>query len=78
MSEPTGEWVIAEIQVALQEAVARIGRDRLILCRCDSPEALRVGRTMGISLYQGRYFDALLEEARTRADEVEPAKAVPR
>ncbi|MBX6322949.1 MAG: EAL domain-containing protein [Rhodospirillaceae bacterium] len=47
----------------LMAAVDRIGRDRLILCRCDSPEALRVGRAMGINLYQGRYFDGLLKEA---------------
>lgn len=51
----------------LVAAAARIGRDRLILCRCDSPEALRVGREMGITLYQGRYFDSLLQEARATA-----------
>jgi EAL domain-containing protein (putative c-di-GMP-specific phosphodiesterase class I) len=47
----------------LREAAARIGRERLILCRCDSPEALRVGRAMGVTMYQGRYFDGLLREA---------------
>lgn len=46
----------------LREAAQRIGRERLILCRCDSPEALRVGRAMGVSMYQGRYFDGLLRE----------------
>lgn len=47
----------------LREAAARIGRERLILCRCDSSEALRVGRAMGVTMYQGRYFDGLLRDA---------------
>jgi hypothetical protein len=51
----------------LRDAAARIGHDRLILCRCDSPEALRVGRAVGISLYQGRYFDGLLQDAKAPA-----------
>ena len=57
---------------ALRQAAARIGRDRLILCRCDLPEALRVGRSMGITLFQGRYFDTLLQEAKVRASRRRP------
>jgi hypothetical protein len=59
----------------LRAAAARIGRDRLILCRCDSPEALRVGRSMGLTLYQGRYFDSLLQEAKASQDAPRAASA---
>lgn len=41
----------------LKEAVDRIGGKRVILCRCDSPEAIEYGRALGISLFQGRYID---------------------
>jgi EAL domain-containing protein (putative c-di-GMP-specific phosphodiesterase class I) len=48
----------------LAEASARIGSEHLILCRCDSPKVLQIGRSMGIALYQGRYFDAVLHKMK--------------
>ena len=33
---------------------------RVILCRCDNRAAIEYGQAMGISLFQGRYIDGLL------------------
>jgi EAL domain-containing protein (putative c-di-GMP-specific phosphodiesterase class I) len=44
----------------LLEAVRRCGQNRIILCRCDSPYSLNYGRTLGLSLFQGRYVDQVL------------------
>ena len=44
----------------LKEHVDRCGRARIILCRCDSDEAVRFGQSLGITMYQGRYIDRLL------------------
>jgi c-di-GMP-related signal transduction protein len=43
----------------LKSAVNRIGRDRVILCRVDSEDALKAGEALGITLYQGRLIDGL-------------------
>jgi EAL domain-containing protein (putative c-di-GMP-specific phosphodiesterase class I) len=37
-------------------------RGRTILSRCDSEAAIRVGRQMGITLFQGRYVDSMMRE----------------
>jgi EAL domain-containing protein (putative c-di-GMP-specific phosphodiesterase class I) len=44
----------------LRDAVALAGPSRVILCRCESDEAVVWGRSLGITMYQGRYVDALL------------------
>lgn len=44
---------------ALKSAVARIGRERVVLCRVDSDDALKAGDALGITLYQGRLIDGL-------------------
>lgn len=43
----------------LAAAVKRVGTDRVVLCRCDTPGALAWGRSIGITLYQGRFIDFL-------------------
>lgn len=43
----------------LASAVKRMGTDRVVLCRCDTPGALAWGRSIGITLYQGRFIDFL-------------------
>jgi len=43
-----------------REAVRLAGGAKVILCRCDGPEAVEFGQSVGISLYQGRYIDRLL------------------
>jgi len=45
--------------IPLKNAVNRIGRERVILCRVDSDFALKAGEALGITLYQGRLIDAL-------------------
>ncbi len=45
---------------ALGERIAEIGRARTILARCDDADAIQFGRTVGISLFQGRHLDELM------------------
>ena len=45
-----------ELAVAVQAA----GNNRVILCRCDNRSAIEYGHGLGISLFQGRYLDTLL------------------
>lgn len=45
----------------LAEAVKTTGANRIILCRCDNQQAVQYGQGMGISLFQGRHLDALLD-----------------
>lgn len=48
---------------ALAKAIAACGARRVILCRCDSRQAVEYGQALGLSLFQGRYIDALLDPA---------------
>ncbi len=50
----------------LKAALARMGEQRVILNRCDAPEALHVGQSLGIDLYQGYHLDNLLEGSDLR------------
>lgn len=45
---------------ALSEAVKRCGANRVILCRCDTRQAIDYGQAMGISLFQGRFIDKVV------------------
>lgn len=44
---------------ALKAAIARIGRERVVLCRVDSADGLKAGEALGITLYQGRLIDGM-------------------
>jgi len=44
----------------LISAVLATGTNRVILCRCDNKSAIEYGQAMGISLFQGRYLDSVL------------------
>jgi hypothetical protein len=55
------------------------GRDRIkrlldgasksiVLCRCDSADAVEFGRAVGIELYQGRHIESLIAEDNRRRD----------
>ncbi|MBM3572402.1 MAG: hypothetical protein FJX52_08600 [Alphaproteobacteria bacterium] len=48
----------------LKAQINRTGRARVILCRCDTEEAIRFGQTLGINMYQGRYIEKLLTKDR--------------
>jgi hypothetical protein len=43
----------------LKSAIARTGRDRVVLCRIDSEDGLKAGEALGITLYQGRLIDGM-------------------
>ncbi len=45
----------------LAECVQSAGPTRVVLTRCDDERALEFGRSLGITLYQGRYIDTLLD-----------------
>jgi len=47
----------------LAAAIQRSGAKRIILCRCDSKQAVEYGQALGISLFQGRYIDNLVQPA---------------
>ena len=40
--------------------VNKAERSRMILCRVDDPQAVEIGNSLGINLYQGRYIQRLL------------------
>ncbi|HET6520192.1 MAG TPA: hypothetical protein VFG47_10310 [Geminicoccaceae bacterium] len=48
----------------LTAAIRRAGIDRVILCRCGSPDAVRWGQELGVRLFQGRYVDSRLHAQR--------------
>lgn len=47
---------------AFGEAVKRCGPSRVILCRCDSRQAVEFGQHHGITLFQGRFVEAILAD----------------
>jgi EAL domain-containing protein (putative c-di-GMP-specific phosphodiesterase class I) len=51
-------------QDELKAHVNRASRARIILCRCDSQEAIRFGQSLGINMFQGRYIEKLLSKDR--------------
>lgn len=51
----------------LEAAIKQTGVERVILCRCDSPDAIRWGQSLGIRLFQGHYIDARLRATRSPA-----------
>ncbi len=44
----------------LTEAVQHCGSNRVILCRCDGATAVEFGQSLGISLFQGRHLDKII------------------
>lgn len=54
----------ADQRSLLHGVVERCGAERMILCHCDSADAVTFGSEFGITLYQGRYIDHLLAASR--------------
>lgn len=44
----------------LRRAIETAGHGRVILCRCDTRQAVSYGQAMGINLFQGRYIDRIV------------------
>lgn len=59
----------------VQEAIERIGRDRVILSRCESEACVEIGRQLGITMYQGHHFDALMRARTPGAAAASPTSA---
>jgi EAL domain-containing protein (putative c-di-GMP-specific phosphodiesterase class I) len=51
---------------ALRAAVERASPSRVVLCRCESRQAIDFGQSLGVSLFQGRFVEALLTEENRR------------
>ncbi len=54
-----------------RERVVRLmdgGSKTLVLCRCDTPDAVEFGRSVGIELYQGRHIESLIADDGRRRD----------
>lgn len=58
-----------EAITGLESAVRAAGVGRIIMCRCESANAVQMGHNMGISLFQGRYIDSLLAPKTPTAPE---------
>jgi hypothetical protein len=52
----------AEIQ-KLQSAIRNYGANRIILSRCDNEKAIQFGQALGITLFQGRALDRMINPA---------------
>lgn len=64
-------------RAALAEEVERIGKGRVILSRCDNEAMIRTGQSMGITMFQGRYLDAVLQQM-ARAKQANAARVARR
>lgn len=54
-----------------RERVTRLldgGGKTVVLCRCDTADAVDFGRSVGIELYQGRHIESLIAEDNRRRD----------
>lgn len=49
----------------LAEAIKVCGTNRVILTRCDSQKAVLYGQALGLSLFQGRYLDRMMNPKST-------------
>ncbi len=56
---------------SLRLAAEKVGPERLILAHCDSEQALEVGESLGITLYQGYLLDEMLARNITREESIE-------
>jgi len=61
-----------EYQVALGDFVNSVSSGRVIMCHCDSKEALFTGMPLKIYSYQGRFLDGITR--KRRASDVVEAK----
>ncbi len=67
-----GDSLTAKQRADLRGMVETLSPDRVILCRCDSADALEVGHKLGINLYQGYVLDGLLaDRPADRSSELE-------
>ena len=46
------------------------GPERVVLCRCDSGEAIGFGQSLGVTMFQGRYVSEMLRVQSTPAGKI--------
>ncbi|QPO10191.1 EAL domain-containing protein [Thalassospira sp. A40-3] len=70
--------VIRKKYSEMDSLVKNSGRERVILCRCDSPTAIKFGQSLGITLFQGRYIDNMIaRQRRAKRDAKKPVRSAP-
>jgi hypothetical protein len=47
-------------RIHIRKLVEHAGEHRVILCRCDTEQAIEYGRSIGISLFQGKQVDVMM------------------
>lgn len=57
--------ITSENNRKLEAAIRHCGNNRVILARCDSQQAVDFGQAMGLSLFQGRYLDSVINPKST-------------
>lgn len=55
----------SQMNKRLAEAIRICGVNRVILSRCDNEKAVEYGKALGLSLFQGRYLDQLINPKST-------------
>lgn len=56
------------VHQSLRTVIDKIKPEKLILCRCDNREAIDFGRSLGLTLFQGRYVENLIAEDGRRRE----------
>ena len=52
----------------IRDIVKREGDDKLILIRCDNREAIDFGKSVGLTMFQGRFVENLIAEDGRRRE----------
>jgi len=58
----------------IADAIRRTGDNRIILCRCDTPEAIQFGQSMNIAMFQGRHVEQMISEENRRLPIMAPRR----
>ncbi len=66
-SDSIGDPGLDEKSREIKEIIDRNGRARVILSRCDNAQAVTTGQAMGISMFQGRHLDFMLQDAARKS-----------
>ena len=57
-----------EARDKVHSLVRRTGENRVVLCRCDDREAVEFGKSVGITMFQGRHVETLIAEDNRRRE----------
>lgn len=55
----------SETNRRLEAAIRQCGNNRVILTRCDTAKSVEFGQALGLSLFQGRYLDSIINPKAT-------------